>query len=176
MAGSKFALEIAEAVKNRLLRNEADVSNPVNYQVTKHVSSNFDGGTANAHGDHDGTGDPYTAFNVTGDVIIRAVWGIVNTTLVGAATIEVGVAGNTAKLLAQVADATDLADGDVWTDAGTEAGVDKQADGGLFFINDGADIIETIGTANITAGQIDYYCIWAPAEPDAVVVSAQAVA
>lgn len=173
---SKFADNIAEAVKDRLLENSADVSNPVVWQVTKHTSSAFTGGTANAHGDHDGTGDPYTIFSVTGDVIIKAVWGICNTSLVGAGTLEVGVTGNTAKLIAQIADTTTLDDGDVWTDAGTEAGVDVQGAGVLAFINDGADIIETAGTANITAGQIDYYCMWAPAEPGASVVSAAAVA
>lgn len=145
---------------------------PLEWQVVKHASSAFTGGTPNDHGDHDGTGDPYTIFTVTGDVAMRGVVGIVNTTLVGAGTIEVGVAGNTAKIIAQVADATDLADGDVWTDAGSEAGVDILPAGGVFFINDGADIIETLGTANITAGQIDYYCIWAPLEAGASVVSA----
>lgn len=172
---SKFADTIAEGVKERLLENNPDVTNPLTWQVIKHVSSAFTGGTVNAHGDHDGTGDPYTAFNVTGDVLIKAVWGIVNTTLVGAATLEVGTASNTAKLLAQVANATTLADGDVWVDAGTEANIDTIV-GEMHAINDGADIIETSASANITAGQIDYYCVWAPAEPGAKVVSATAVA
>ena len=171
-----FSDEIAEAVKDRLLKNNADVSNPVNFQVIKHVSSDFTGATGNAHGDKDGTGAAYTLFNVTGDVIIKAVWGICNTSLVGAGKLEVGTANNTAKLLAQIANTTTLDDGDVYTDAGTEADIDIAAAGGLFFINDGADIIETASTADITAGQIDYYIIWAPAEPDAVVVSATAVA
>lgn len=130
----------------------------------------FDGGTADAHGDADGASNPYTLFSVTGDVEVLIV-GIVNTNLAGAtATLEVGVAGNTAKLLPQTT-ATDLADGDVWTDTGAEAGVDVFATE-TFVINDGADIIETTGTADITAGQIDYYCFWRPLEPGAKVVAA----
>ena len=140
------------------------------WRVVKKASSAFDGGTLNAHGDFDGTSMPYTLFTATGDVEAKVV-GIVNTTLVGAATLEVGVAGNTAQFIAQVANATTLADGDVWTDAGTEPGADvwpEQAQ----IINDGADIIETAGTANITAGQIDYYCLWRPLEAGAFIVAA----
>lgn len=163
-----FERKLAQAVVER----REELFSPLEWRVAKKVGSAFDGGTANAHGDHDGTGDPYTLFNVTGDVLIKAVFGIVNTDLAGAsATIEVGVAGNTAKLIAQ-STATDLDDGDVWTDAGAEAGVDVLASAALFAINDGADIIETIATANITAGQIDYYCIWAPLEENAVVTPA----
>lgn len=173
---SKFADEIAEAVKDRLIANNAAVSNPLVWQVTKHAASDFLGGTSNRHGNNGGTNDPYTIFTVTGDVVVKSVVGICNTNLTGAATLEVGVTGNTAKLLAQIADTTTLDDGDVWTDAGTEAGVDIDAAGGWFYINDGADIIETTGSTNVTAGQIDYYVIWAPLEPGASIVSATAVA
>jgi hypothetical protein len=149
------------------------------WQIAKHVSSAFTGATDDSHGDTDSASPTptYRLFTVTGDVIIRAVWGIVNTTVTGAtATLEVGVAGNTAELLAQVT-ATDLADGDVWTSVGAD-GVGAESVKGaagdviMSFINDGVDIIETSGTANVTAGQIDYYCIWAAAEAGASVVSA----
>jgi hypothetical protein len=172
----KFQDITAEAVKQRLLNNVPGTSNALVWQVTKHESSVFLGGTSNRHGNDGGTNDPYTIFNVTGDVAVKAVVGICNTDLTGAATLEVGTAGNTAKLLAQIANTTTLDDGDVYVDAGTEAGVDVWPSEALFFINDGTDIIETVGTTNITAGQIDYYCIWAPLEPNASVVSAAAVA
>jgi len=147
------------------------------WQVAKHVSSSFDGGTTDAHGEDGGANDPYTIFTVTGDVLVAAVWGVCNTSLVGAATLEVGVVGNTAKILAQITDATTLDDGDLYTDDGTEAGADYVVPaGGWIALNDGADIIETTGTTNITAGQIDYYCIWAPVEDGAKVTSAEAVA
>jgi hypothetical protein len=145
------------------------------WRIAKHASTAFTGGTPNDHGDHDGTGDPYTIFTVTGDIIIGAFWGVVNTDLAGAtATLEVGFVGNTAELIAQDT-ATDLDDGDIWTEAALGTAVDHVAGGPLasgvggaqYVVNDGANIIETAGTANITAGQIDYYMIWAPAEPGA---------
>lgn len=142
------------------------------WRIAKKTSSAFDGGTLNAHGDVSGTGNPYTLFTVTGDVIISRFWGICNTNLAGATgTIEVGTASNTAKLLAQVT-ATDLVDGDVYTDAGAEANIDILTPAVGWAINDGADIIETAATADITAGQIDYYCIWAAVEANASVVAA----
>jgi len=147
------------------------------WHVAKKSASAYDGGTTNAHGDHDGTADPYTLFTVDGDVAVKAVVGIINTTVVSTSnngTVEVGVAGNTAKLIAQTtAGSGALADGDVLTDAGAEAGIDIAASSGaLYFINDGADIIETLATNNFTAGQIDWYCIWAPLERNANVVAA----
>jgi len=58
----------------------------------------------------------HTLFTVTGDVLIT-VFGTCNTSLDGAATLEVGVTGNTAALLAQIADATTLDDGEIYVDA-----------------------------------------------------------
>ena len=149
----------------------------LNWQVTKHVSSAFAGGTPNAHGDDGGTNDPYTIFTVTGDCIIGGIWGVVNTDLTGAtATIEVGVASNTAGLIAQET-ATDLDDGNIYTSATNAVGVAALGfSGSMVAINDGVDIIETTATADVTAGQIDYYIIWAPAETGAKITSAQAVA
>lgn len=165
-------MSFPEKIADNLLGAVKNQQNLLAWRVVKKVSSAFTGGTTNAHGDHDGTGNPYTLFSVNGDVAVLGVVGIVNVNVAGAGTLEVGVAGNTAKLIAQVADATDLDDGDVLTDAGSEAGVDIMPAGGFFVINDGADIIETLGTANLTAGQIDYYCIWAPLEDGAEVVAA----
>jgi hypothetical protein len=135
--------------------------------------SAFAGGTTNARGDDGGTNDPLTLFNVTGDVLVR-LYGVCTTTLVGAATLEVGVTGNTAELLAQVADATDIAAGDIWVDgtvddvrAATFADVV-----GPKLITNGADIIETVGTTNITAGNIYYVCLWRPIVEGSKVVSA----
>lgn len=124
----------------------------------------FAGGTANAIGDHDGTGDPFTVFSVTGDVLV-APFGVCKTTLVGAGTLELGVAGATAALLAQIADATTLAVNEFWLpDASpslAEAHTPK-----VHGIGGGLDIIGTVGTANITAGVIDFYCFWMPLSDD----------
>ncbi len=105
------------------------------WRTEKHTSTAFIGGTSNAHGDHDGTGDPYTIFTVTGMVMVRYVFGVCNTSLVGAATLEVGTANNTAKLIAQIANTTTLDAGDIYTDAGTEAEVDLVPS--KMFANDG---------------------------------------
>ena len=72
----------------------------------------------------DGTGDTgaHTLFTVTGDVLMT-VFGVCGTNLAGAATIEVGTANNTAALIAQIGDATDLDAGENWVDATPEAEV-----------------------------------------------------
>ena len=76
----------------------------------------FVGGTTNARGDDGGTSDPFTLFNVTGDVIVR-LYGVCTTTLTNAtATVEVGLTGNTGLLLPTTT-GTDLVAGDVWVDA-----------------------------------------------------------
>ena len=170
---SKFIEEIAGAVKKSLATPVKQPSDMFGLKISKKVGSAYDGGTTNAHGDYTGTGMPYTLFNVTGDVIIKAIYGIVNTTLTGAtSTIEVGVTGNTAVLIAQET-CTDLADGDVYNGASSAVGCALLADGGAFWaINDGLDIIETLGTANVTAGQIDWYVLYYPMEEGASVISA----
>lgn len=130
----------------------------------------FDGNTANGIGDHDGTGDPFTIFSVTGDILADVI-GVVKTTLVGAATLEVGVTGATAALLAQVADATTLAADEVWGPDGSVSLAEAYTPT-LHGIGGGLDIIGTVGTANITAGVIDFYCFWRPLSDDGNVAAA----
>jgi hypothetical protein len=140
-----------------------------NATITKKVGAVFAGGTTNAHGDFDGTGNPYSLFTVTGVVEMR-IFGICNTDLAGAtATLEVGVASNTAALIAQTT-ATEIDQNEIWLS--NSPGLRAQAFGGQTFIVHAATIIETAGTANITAGQIDYYCLWRPISDGATVVAA----
>lgn len=140
------------------------------WRVVKKADDVFDGATTNAHGEFDGTDSAHTLFTVTGDVEVRVV-GIVNTTLTGASgTVEVGVVGNTAQFIA-LDTATEMLDGDVFTDAGDEVGADVWPEES-HIINDGLDIIETTATADVTAGQIDYYCLWRALEDGASVVAA----
>lgn len=137
--------------------------------IVKKASSAFTGGSANSHGDSAGTGNPYALFTVSGIVEMR-IFGICNTLLAGAtATLEVGVAGNTAGLIAQTT-ATDIDANEIWLSA--TPGVLVQAFGAHPFIVNNASIIETVGTADITAGQIDYYCIYRPISDGATVVAA----
>lgn len=114
-------------------------------------------GTTGATGAH-------TLFTVTGNCLVQ-VFGICDTDLTGAATIEVGVAGNTSGLLAQIANATTLDDGEVWISDTPATGV--AALPGSFIVNDGADIILTVGSTAVTAGVIDFYCLWRPLSSDA---------
>jgi hypothetical protein len=140
------------------------------YEVAVSRPGAFVGGTANARGDHDGTSDPTTLFNVTGDVLVR-VYGVCTETLVGAATIEVGLTGNTAELLAQVANASTIATNDIWVD-GTVDDVRAAAFADVIaerLIVNGSDIIETIASANITAGELYYVCLWRPVTEGATV-------
>ena len=169
-----ISYEDAEAMANQLFVTAS--GSTLNWQITVHRSSVFDGGTTDAPGEDTGANDPYTIFTVTKDVIIKAIWGICNTTLVSAtAQISVGVVGNLAALMA-LEEVDEILDGNVYVSATQAVGVSVLANAAMFAINDGLDIIESTVTANCTAGQIDYYCIWAPAEDGASIVSAAAVA
>ena len=135
------------------------------FKASKRIT--FIGGTTDAIGDDGGALDPFTIFTVTGDVLAYVI-GICKTTLVGAATLEVGVTGSTASLIAQVADATTIAVNEGWHDATSvlAEGFTPQ----VHPIGGGLDIIGTITTADITAGVIDFYCFWRPLSSDGLVV------
>jgi len=138
-------------------------------QVEKTIT--FAGGTANAIGDYDGTGDPFSIFTVTGDVIVKVI-GVCTTNLAGSATIEVGISGNTASILPQVADASDIDAGEIWHDATVDSGVELSSVMLEKIVVNGADIIGNIGTANITAGVIKFICLWKPLSSDGKVEAA----
>jgi hypothetical protein len=106
----------------------------------------------------------YTIFQVTGDVYIQQIYGACKTLMNsgGAATIELGIAGNTAVLIAQTL-ATDLDQYELWQDAVPEVnpGVVILL-GRSWVLQNGADIIFTVATADLTAGEIVFYCNWIP--------------
>lgn len=108
-----------------------------------------------------------TLFTVTGDVLVIA-FGVCSEDLVGATTLEVGVTGATAALIAQTT-ATNIDTGMVWIDATPD---ETQALPGSFILTNGADIIETIGGADVTDGTINHYCIWRPLNSTGNVVAA----
>lgn len=110
-----------------------------------------------------------TLFTVTGVVSVR-VFGVCGLTLVGAATLEVGIAGATAVVLAQIADATDLATDEIYTDATPTTKVEALP--AQLIIGAGQDIIQTIGSTALTGGQLTYYCAWNPISSDGNVVAA----
>lgn len=121
----------------------------------------FAGGTEDAWGDHDGALDGKAVFSVTGYVKAR-VFAVVETDLVGGATIELGVSGATAAILPQVADASGMDVGEIWhqTDGTVDSKVEAITVSPEQIITD--DMILTIGTANITAGVLRFICLWYP--------------
>lgn len=99
---------------------------------------------------------------VVGNVLITE--GSVHCTvnLAGAsATAEIGVAGNTAALVAQTT-ATDIDAGDYWHDATPVVGI---ADAIRLKCVTG-NLILTVGTADITAGELEITFFWLPLSSD----------
>lgn len=110
-----------------------------------------------------------TLFTVTGDVWAR-VYGVCSADLTsgGSATMEVGIVGATALIIAQTT-ATAIDTGEVWYD-NTPVLVGTLPSWKI--IPAGADIIQTIGTTTVTGGTLNYYCHWLPISDGASVVAA----
>ena len=141
--------------------------------VTKVPSLAFTGGTANTRGDDAGTLDPLPLFTVTGDVLVR-IYGVVTVTLTNAtATVSVGVTGNVGGLL-PVTTGTDMVANEIWNDATpTEVGAGLLSSVlGPYLVVNGLDINEYVATADVTAGDIYYVCLWRPMSRDGNVVAA----
>lgn len=140
------------------------------FSVVQATPAAFAGGTTNDQGDYDGTGNPKTIFTVEGNVLL-AVYAVCTTDLAGAsATISLGVAGNTALFL-PVTTATNIDDGEIWMDSTPAIG--KPIDSlSYYVVADGADVIQTVATANITGGQLEYTCLWRPMSSGASVSAA----
>ena len=124
--------------------------------------------------DDTGAIGPYTIFTVTGDVLLQ-VFGICDIALTsgGAATIELGVSGDTAGFIAQTT-ATLLIANEVWTDATptlTKEILDPAAVPRTWIVANGQDVIFTIGAFALTAGDIDFYALWRPLSSDGLVVA-----
>ena len=110
-------------------------------------------------------------FTVTG--VVRAkVTCYCTETIVGAGTLEVGIAGATAAIIAQIADAENLIAGEIWHDATPDAEIELASVAVDVIIADGNDVIATIGTADITDGTIVLACEWEPVSADGAVVAA----
>ena len=149
-------------------QSDSILSSDWGFQVEKAIT--FDGGTANAIGDHDGTADPTTIFTVTGVVKVRT-FAVVETTLVGAATIELGYTGATAAILAQVANATTLQVGEIWHDATVDSKIEAITVAGEKILT-AQDMIMTLTTANVTAGKVRFICHWYPLSQAGNVIAA----
>jgi hypothetical protein len=121
------------------------------YKVLKTVT--FDG-TAGK-----GAKGAITLFTVTGTIRGKlTAWCTTNLAEEGdpgGATVEVGIAGNTAGLIAQTA-ALDIDAGDLWHDNSPDASLELAATGIEFNLTNGADIILTVATDEVNAGVITF--------------------
>lgn len=104
-----------------------------------------------------------TLFTVTGDAIV-VVFASCTTSVAGtASTIEVGINGNTAALIAQT-NGTAIQAGEIWLDA-TPATIESLPTAKL--VVGGTDIVETIASGSAATGVLKYYCLWRPLSSDA---------
>lgn len=129
----------------------------------------FAGGTTDAWGDDGGALDGGALFHVTGTVRMRII-GIVETTCVGAATVNVGTSKDVAGLLPQIADATTLQVNEIWHDATSDASVELSTVAGEKIVANGLDVLLYNGTTNITAGAIRFIVSWYPLSAGSMVV------
>lgn len=109
-----------------------------------------------------------TLFTVTGVVAVRLFGVVSGTDVTGSGTIEAGISGNTAALLAQTT-GTALDVGEIWID---NAPATVEALPALNILAAGTDIIQTIATDTLNAGTLTYYCLWFPISTDGNVVAA----
>ena len=137
------------------------------------ATATFDGGTTNALGDHDGTGDGAAIFTVTGNVIVRIIAVCTtNLTHVADATIEVGIEADPDVIIATT-DLTveEMTAKEIWHDATPDVEIEALSVRKEYIITDGNDILITVGVANVTAGVITFYCDWMPLSSDGLVTA-----
>jgi hypothetical protein len=127
----------------------------------------FTGGTTDAWGDDGGARDGGVLFTVTGTVRVR-IMGVVETTLVGGATANVGTSKDVAGLLPQVADTSGMAINETWhmTDGTVDSSTELASVATEKTVVNGLDILFYNGTANITSGAIRFLVSWYPVSAD----------
>ncbi len=142
------------------------------FEIVKSNLSAFAGGTTDARGDENGSASGVTTiYTVTGEVLVR-IFGVCTTVLAGAsATVQVGLTGNTALLIA-LTTGTDIDADEAWFDSSPAIGDTLANVPGPFVIPNGLDIIETVATAPVTSGNVHYICLWRALSPDGKLVAA----
>ena len=116
----------------------------------------------------------HALFTVTGLVKCRLI-GDVSETLTegtGDETIEAGIAGDTACLIAQLAAPLTLAAGDIWGNPTTSTAIKSVVPSEWVFIADTDIDLVVAGTTGINDGTVTFYLEWEPISPGASVVAA----
>lgn len=129
----------------------------------------FAGGTTNDPGDFDGTGNPATLFTVSGVVAARLVARCTTDLAGAAATLIVGTAKDTDGLIASTT-GTDIDVNELWHDATPDNSIELITVAPEELI--AQNVIQTVGTANVTSGVIEYTLLWRPITPNATVTPA----
>ena len=101
----------------------------------------------------------HTLFSITGTVLLRVLAVCVTSLTGGSATIEAGIDGDTAKLIAQTT-GTDLDIGEIWHDNAPDAKIELSSVLKENIVSD--DVVLTIATADLTAGRIKFVAYWYP--------------
>ena len=156
-----------QTLNGKAKRNDAD-SYAVDVGQWRHAIGNYN------FTDDAGAQGTFTIFTVTGDVILY-VFGLCQVLIDsgGAPTIELGISGNTAALIAQTV-GKNLDAYETWDDATPVAnpGDVSTALAAHFVIANGADVILTVATADLTAGDVDFHAFFMPLSTDGNVVAA----
>lgn len=104
-----------------------------------------------------------TLFTVIGTVALR-IFAVCSADLTGSGTIEVGIAGNTASLIAQTTGTT-IDNGEIWLDTSPAT---VEALPGQFIVK--SDVIQTIAGSTLDSGTLTYYCLFTPVSTDGDVI------
>jgi hypothetical protein len=134
---------MAQTLDGKYRPNDAD-SYAVDIGIYRHAIGNYN------FTDDTGAQGAYTIFTTTGDIFIFQMWGLCKVALTsgGAPTIELGIAGNTAAFIAQTA-GLDLDQYETWQDNAPDANPAViTLLGRSWTLQNGADAILTIGTAD----------------------------
>lgn len=123
----------------------------------------------NDPGDYNGSGNPATLFTVTGTVLLRILAKCTDTLTGTSATIEIGTALLTTGMI-PLTTATNIAVNEIWHDATPDASIEATTVLAQKIVSQ--NIIQTVRTANITAGSIKYTALWYPLSADGNVVAA----
>ncbi|GAH46928.1 unnamed protein product [marine sediment metagenome] len=122
-----------------------------------------------------GTGNvgTFALFTVTGSVIVRIIAECTDTLVegVGGGTIEIGITGDTATIIAQTV-CTTIAANEIWHDATSDADIEALSVMADFIIVNGMDIFATIAGQNVTDGTLVFHCFWTPLGSTGNVVAA----